>query len=120
MKESDHNTIISEFSCAVTNAESYNKDKFYNLKNKDCQANFKNFTTETEMFSSIFKNREDDIEKLTKRLIKKINGSIDANFKKRRVTYTKTNTETDELYDKLRALKGKRDDKSKRNLEEVK
>ena len=48
MKESDHNTIISEFSCAVTKAESHTTDEFYNLKNKDCQANFKKFTTETK------------------------------------------------------------------------
>ena len=120
MKESDHNTIISEFSCAVTKAESHTTDEFYNLKNKDCQANFKKFTTDTKMFSSIFENKEDDIDQLTNRLIKKINGSIAANFKKRRVTYTKTNTETDKLYDRLRALKGQRDDKSLKELEGVK
>ena len=90
----------------------------FDLKDKEGQAKFKAYTSGTSMLSSIFEKDSDDIDTLTNRLVKKINGSIAVNFKKRRVT-TSTNNETDRLYSRMRFLKGKEDDESKTELEAV-
>ena len=90
----------------------------YNLKNKDCQNTFKEYTSKTNMLSSIFDKGDDNIDNLTDRLMKKINGCVAACFKKRRVVVNK-NTKVETLYDRMRALKGKEDSRSKTELDEV-
>ena len=57
----------------------------YDLKYKESQAKFKAYTTGTTMLSSIFDKDSEDINVLTNQLVKKINGSIAINFRKRRV-----------------------------------
>ena len=75
IKESDHNTITTEFNIKVTPDVNNEKIEVYNLKNKDCLAKFKSYTSENNMLSSIFDSNA-DIDTLTKRLVKKINGCI--------------------------------------------
>ena len=118
IKESDHNSIITELDCRIIKDKDEKKVELFDLKDKDSQAKFKAYTTGTNMFSSIFNNESDDIDDLTNRLVKKINGSIAINFKKRRVSKKKV-SESDVLYDRMRFLKGKEDDKSKNDLEAV-
>ena len=117
VKESDHNTIITEFNIKMKEPDEKETNEIYNLKNKDCQRKFKEYTTHTKMLSSVF-NKDDDVEYLTNRLLKKIDGCIAINFNKIRVT-NKTKEKTDILYDKMRELKGKNDEKSKQELNEV-
>ena len=116
-KESDHNVLQTEFNCEVKDKVK-TKTESYNLKNKECQAKFKEYTSKENILSGIF-NNNDDPESVTKVLIKKINGCIAANFKKRRVN-NKFEVQNKELYDKLRDLKGKKDVKSIEELEKVK
>ena len=52
------------------------------------------------MLSSIFENNDDTIDNLTERLIKKINGCVAANFKKRRVV-VRNDTKKETLYDQM-------------------
>ena len=80
---SDHHTIISEFNCKVATNIKRQKIEAYNLKNEECQAKFKSFTTSTKMFSSIFDN-SDNVDAITNRLVKKINGAISLNFSKKK------------------------------------
>ena len=91
-------------------------DKYeaYNLKNKKCQAKFKNYTSNTNMLSSTIKE-EGDINDVIKRFIKKVDGCVAANFNKRRVNRKKEDN-TDKLYDKMRSLKNKEDPESVKEL----
>ena len=117
VKESDHNVIITEFDCKTKDREENVKEDVYNLKNKTCQETFKKLTSETSMLSSSIEEKG-DIDKVIKRFIKKLNGCIAMTFKKNRVNHDKVNEE-DILYDKRRELKGKEDDESKAELENV-
>ena len=116
-KESDHNVLLTEFKCEIIINKDTQKEEAYNLKNKECQSNFKKYTDNTKMLSSVL-NGDGDVTQLTNRLVKKINGCIAMNFKKHRVTRNKP-TESNHLYDKMRKLKGKDDDKSKDELKSV-
>ena len=89
----------------------------FNLKNVECQKKFKEFTSNTQMLSSIL-DAKDDLELLSQRFIKKLNGSISMNFKKIRVSSSKESTQ-DKLYKKMRNLKDKVDEPSKKEMEEV-
>ena len=57
------------------------KVEVYNLKNKECQAQFKEYTSKDKLLSGIF-NNNDDPYTATQVLIKKINACIAKNFKK--------------------------------------
>ena len=118
IKESDHNTIISQFNCKVIVNNKKEKIEVYNLKDKECQSKFKAFTSETKMFSTIFES-SDDTNILTERLVKKINGAIATNFSKRRISFKSEETKDDKLYDIKRELKGKTDADSKAKMKEV-
>ena len=118
-KESDHNTIITEFLCTVTPKEEM-KEEVYNLKNKECQNKFKTYTSTTNMLSSTV-DGNGTVNDITNRLIKKIDGCIAINFKKRRINHTtKNDGVVDDLYDKMIKLKQKDDDESQKELEQVK
>ena len=78
-KESDHNVLLTEFSCKVDTSEKKHKEEIYNLKNRDCQIKFREYTSNSKMLSSIF-NSDDDINILTQRFIKKLNGCIKTNL----------------------------------------
>ena len=60
------------------------------------------------MLSTVF-DSDEDINILAKRFIKKLDGCIKHNFKKVRVNKTKP-TESEQLYNQLRELKGKEDE----------
>ena len=51
-KESDHNVLVSEFECKVKHDEDEETNELYNLKNKECQAELKKYTSKTKMLSS--------------------------------------------------------------------
>ena len=95
VKESDHNVLIAEFNCKLLEKDEPEIDQVYNLKNKMCQANFKKFTSNTNMLSSTIKE-DGDINEVIKRFIKKVDGCIAVNFKKMRVKRRKEHNE-DEL-----------------------
>ena len=116
-KESDHNAIITEFKCEVIENKDTQKEEAYNLKNKDCQSIFKKYTDKTKMLSSVLEG-DGDVTQLTKRLVKKINGCIAMSFRKHRITKSKQ-SETSHLYNKMRMLKGKDDDQSKDEMQNV-
>ena len=89
----------------------------YNLKNKECQAKFKEMTSNSNMLTSAFENSE-DLNTCTKQFLKSLNQCIRKCFKKIRIV-DKPNKETEELFNQRRILKNLKDDKSKRELEEV-
>ena len=78
-KESDHNSLITAFKRNFSVNEKTNKKETYNLKNKDAQNKFKEYTNNTKIPSSVL-DFEDYIYTLTRRVVKKINGCIAINF----------------------------------------
>ena len=118
IQESDHNVILTEFDCKLTREKEKEKEEgVYNLKNKECQQKFKLFTSNTKMISSTI-NEDGDVNEVTKRFMKKIDGCIAACFKRRRVG-KKKDTSEDELHEKRRQLKLKTDDESKAKMKIV-
>ena len=115
-KESDHNVIITTFNNKFTIDAREDKEEIYNLKNKDNQRKFKLYTSNTKMLSSVLDSK-DNINILTNRLIKKINGCIAVNFKKIRVNSSNKGAEH-KLYNKLSKMKEQGESESK--MEEVK
>ena len=49
VKESDHNSIITQFNLKLDVSKDEKKFEVFNLKNKECQAKFKEYTSETKM-----------------------------------------------------------------------
>ena len=102
-KESDHNALITTFKRNFRVNEKTNKKETFNLKNKEAQKKFKEYTSNTKMLSSVL-DSEDDIDTLTRRLVKKINGCIAINLKKVRINTAKK-TPLEKLYEKVNRLK---------------
>ena len=117
IKESDHNVLITEFTCETNISKKKEKVEIYNLKNLECQKRFKELTSKTKMLSTIF-NAKDNINVLTNRFIKKMDGCIKMSFKKVRVN-TNKKSEQEKLHDIARNLKGKEDNASKEKLEKT-
>ena len=117
IKESDHNVLITEFTCELNSTDTNRKVEVYNLKNVECQKKFKSYTSNTKMLSSIF-DSEDNINILTQRFIKKLDGCIKTNFKKVRINKHKK-TDDESLYTRMRELKGKCDPASKQEMIKV-
>ena len=68
-KESDHNTMVTELQLRwKPDTKSY-KQEVYNLKNKECQKQFKHDTDNTKELSNII-DKEEDIEKATKKFLR--------------------------------------------------
>ena len=115
-KESDHHVLLAEFNNIVIEHNKI-KHEIYNIKNIECQKKFKQYTSNTKMLSSIF-DSGDDINLLTQRFMKKLNGCIAMCFKKVRVSDRKE-SEQDRLHKRMIMLKNKTDHKSKAELEKV-
>ena len=117
IKESDHNVLITEFNWKVKAGEVVKKVEIHNIKNKECQRNFKKYTNETNMLTNTV-DEDGEINQVIKRFMKRLNGCIANNFKRIRVN--KHNTKhNDSLYDKRRNLKNKEDAESKEELIKV-
>ena len=118
IKESDHNVILTEFDCKMHKEKEKEKENgVFNLKNTECQQKFKLLTSNTNMLSSTI-DEDGDINKVTKRFLKKIDGCIAACFNKIRISKKKDQHE-DDLYEKRRRLKLKSDDESKTEMKRV-
>ena len=116
VKERDHHVLLAKFS-NIAKSKTKTRIKMYNLNNIECQEKFKKYTTNTKMLSSIFESN-DDINILTQRFLKQLDGCIAMNFKKIRVSNSKE-TKQDELFRKRSELKNKNDERSKSDLENV-
>jgi hypothetical protein len=79
IKESDHNVLITEFICKVKAGEVVKKVQIYNIKNKECQRNFKKYTNETNMLTNTV-DEDGEINQVIKRFMKRLNGCIANNF----------------------------------------
>ena len=93
------------------------KEEIFNLKNKECQENFRKQTSETKELSSIF-NSNKDVHTLTKKFLNRLNGFIHSSFKKIRVT-ERHDKVLENLYNLRSDLRQKDDLESKERLKNV-
>ena len=114
---SDHNPLITNFNIKWIPKVRSERIEIYNLKNKSCQAEFKDLTSKSGILSSVI-NSNDDINTSTNNFLKRLDQCISKSFRKIRVT-EKPNIEMEELFKLRRNLRNKVDLKSKRELEEV-
>ena len=105
VKESDHHVLETEFNYEIMNENQKQKQEFFNLRNKACMKDFKEYTSKNNMLSSIF-DRDEDLNVLTEKFIKKLNGCISKTFRKTRVSGKKKN-KTELLWKKLSELESK-------------
>ena len=87
----------------------------HNLKNTQCQEKFKSLTSKTSM-SKIFDSKK-DINILTKKFLKRLNGCISECFSKNRST-KKGNNKITKLYEQLHIMKGKNNDEKVKHIED--
>ena len=111
VQESDHNPIVTEFKLQLKVSKKEDKLELYNLKNRECQIKFKEYTTNTNMLSTVF-DADEDVNVLTNRFLKKLDRCIATNFKKIRMTKTKADLSI-ELYSRLHELNDKDDTRRK-------
>ena len=114
---SDHNPIITTFNVEWNRNVKAPRVELFNLKNKSCQESFKELTSVTDILSSSFR-AEDDLNSCTRKFIKSLNQCIRKCFRKIRIV-DKPNKEIEELFDKRRILKTKKDEISIRELESI-
>ena len=117
IKSSDHNPILTHFKIKWCKKVGKQRIEMFNLKNKEGQEKFKILTTETNELTEAF-NNDNDINVCTKNFIKILNKCISRCFKKIRIV-NKPNKEVQELFEKRKILKNRKDEKSKHELIDV-
>ena len=109
--KNDHNPIITKFKVEFSQKTKKESKKLFNLKSIDGQKKFKLLTSKPGILSDIFKDDTEDIESLSKKFFKRLNGILHQCFKKIRVT-DHENKEITKLFGKRRLLRTKSDNKS--------
>ena len=117
IKESDHHAIITKLRFSWSKNEKKERVEIFNFKNLDCQAKFKQITTKTKELSRIFLKNE-DLNVATKKFLKRLDGFILEAFRKIRIS-EKTNKNIENLLNKRRVLKNKRDYESKKEFDKI-
>ena len=112
---SDHNVIETDMKIKWNKSTLKQKTEMYNLKNTQCQETFKRLTCKTSMRKIFDSNK--DINILTKKFLKRLNGCISECFSKNRST-KKGNNKITKLYEQLHIMKGKSDNKKVTQIEE--
>ena len=115
--ESDHNSIITQFDLKWEHKELEERIEIFNFKDEVGQKKFRQLTEDTHTLSSIF-DTNDDVEKQTKKFLKKLNGILHQCFKKIRIK-TSDVTEIDKLFNERTRLRHKSDKESKDKISEI-
>ena len=81
------------------------------------QKKYKDMTSKDILTSIV--NKDEDVDMLTKKLLKRLNGVIHDSFKKVRITEDNTDDDIVQLFDQRRALRSKKDEDSKKLLKQI-
>ena len=118
-KESDHNSIITNIKGDWTKKRSNKRIEMYNIKDKEGLKKFKAMTEHDEILSKAFQDNTKDLNTKTKAFLKKLNYCLSVCFQKIRIKGTKRNQALEELFNKRRILRNKKDEESIEKLKEV-
>ena len=80
-QEIDHNSLITKFNLKWKDMVKHGKTEVFNFNDKDGQKRFNEMTSNNTKLSDIFDSNE-DIDKKTKKFIKKLDGILHQCFKK--------------------------------------
>ena len=115
-KESDHNSIITHIKVKWDQNKNIQKIEVYNLKDPDGMKKFKEMTSKIGFLSEVFQDENKNVNTTSKRFIKRLGFCISKCFKKVRINGTYKNKALEELLNRRRILRSKKDEKS---LEEL-
>ena len=118
--ESDHNTIFTRLKMKWSKTMKNQRHELYNLKNKECQAAFRDATTKENnncYLSSVFEENA-DIDVATEKFMKRLQKTICKCFRKIRVK-EKVDTEKEELFRKWKEMRKKTNNVEKSKIEEI-
>ena len=118
VKESDHNPIITEFNLTLKDSDKNKTNEIFNFKDQEGLNKFREYTSNTKMLSSVF-NSNENINILTRRFLKKLDGCIAMSFKKFRINSNKKANKAELLHEKMTKLKTKTDQKSQDELKQI-
>jgi hypothetical protein len=119
VKESDHNTLITSVKATWNKKKFIKKIVIYNLKDKDGLLKFKEMTSKDTFLSEVFKDENKNINVKSKQFVKRIGFCISQCFRKIRIKQTKRNKETEYLFKMRGILRTKKDEASKKALDNV-
>ena len=118
-QESDHNSLITQVKATWNTNKNVKKIELYNLKDVEGLKKFKDITSKNNFLSEVFDNEEKDIEVKTKQFLKRLGYCLSQSFKKVRIGKTKKNLELEDLFNKRRSLRTKKDDLTAEKLKEI-
>ena len=119
IKESDHNSMITQIKTEWNKKKNICRLETYNLKEKDGLTKFKEMTNKGNFLSEVFHNVDKNIEVTTKQFIKRFGYCISKCFKKVRVKGTQQNKSLENLFNQRRILRNKNYEASIEALDKV-
>ena len=117
-QESDHNVLITKFKMPWNKQGKKEKNNLFNLKNVECQKEFKEATSNNDHLSKVFEENE-DLDEAVNKFLKRINKLLHKCFRKIGVKRRNTNEAQEILYNRWREIKVKTDPKSIIETEEI-
>ena len=118
-KESDHNTIITYIKSHWNKKKNISRVEMYNFKDPYGLKMFKEMTSNDKFLSQVFEDKDKQIEGQTKKFPKRFGYCLSRCFIKIRIRDTYRNKALQELFNKRRILRTKKDDESCEALEKV-
>ena len=119
VKESDHNSMITNIKALWVKKPQIKRVEIYNLKDREGLTKFKFMTSKDTFLSSVFcENGSINIQ--TKKFLKRLGYCMNTCFKKIRVnSKNRRNIELEELFNHRRILRSKKDNISFKKLKQV-
>ena len=117
--ESDHHSIITRINAKWKRKSNCERKEIYNLKDEACLATFKEYTSKDKFLSEVFEDESKCVEVKSKQFIKRLKFCLGKCFRKIRIKGTKRNMHLEQLFEKRRILRTKRDEISVASLKEI-
>ena len=119
VKESDHNSMITNIKASWVKKPQIKRVEIYNLKDREGLTKFKDMTSKDTFLSSVF-CENGSINNQTKKFLKRLGYCMNTCFKKIRVnSKIRRNTELEELFTQRRIFRSKKDNISFEKLKQV-
>ena len=117
-QESDHNVLLTKFKLPWNKKTKTQDNNIFNLKNIECQKQFKEETRNNNKLSKLFEENE-DLDEAVSKFLRKLNKVLHKCFRKIRVKKQKPVETQEKLYNRWREIKAKTDPNSKIETEEI-
>ena len=119
VKESDHNSIITEVKVNWDKRKNSTQVEKYKLKDPEGLKKFRDMTTREKFLTEVFNDEDKNVSVQTKQFLKRLGYVMSQCFRKIRIKQTKKNKEMEKLFNTRRILRPKKDELSIKTLEEV-